>query len=413
MGIPRPFSKQSKAPLKVADNPPPVFNKHGVGEDLLKGHKHHTTPSSPSKQPLDPGAAAANANSHATSSTALWVAASNAAAKQSKGRRSSDGAPSFLEEEFYEEEILEDDYIEEEIMDESGTFLTRKITIRFDEYDEMQTTLHINDFTKHEISKVWYRREDYDKMVALARKTAEKVQERLDNLGKLDRNSQKKIEARGLEAWTAMGSSKVRMLKESAVESVWNEQSRQWDADITDWDKIREGYVAISKGAQAAAADRGFADALIAKRIRQLEQQRAEKKRSSRLLGKSKALLRATTGGVVKTAKLGVKTTKLTGKVAMGAGRAATKTAVATATLDRKMLKEAIIPQKKKKECDREITRCTSQAKLGTFDGKWVLCVYLSCDEVYYLQINSFSCIHQYLLCFLSNRCICHDRCYG
>merc|ERR1712025_532462 len=54
----------------------------------------------------------------------------------------------------------------------------RRTTIRFDEYDELQTCLHINDYTKNEISRSWYKREDYDKMVDLARKTALKAVKR-------------------------------------------------------------------------------------------------------------------------------------------------------------------------------------------------------------------------------------------
>mmetsp|Transcript_77928 Transcript_77928/g.152990 ORF Transcript_77928/g.152990 Transcript_77928/m.152990 type:complete len:255 (+) Transcript_77928:1-765(+) len=162
-----------------------------------------------------------------------------------------------------------------------------------------------------------------------------------------------------------MGAAKVKILKESAVEAVWNEQSRQWDLGINDVDRIREVYQVISKGAQQIAQDRGFSDELIAKRIRQIEFEEAEKKRKRKLLGKSKALLgksvKVTAGGVVKTAKLGVKTTKLTGKVALKTTMVATKTAVATATLDRKMFKEAIIPAKKR-ECEKQTIRLPSQA---------------------------------------------------
>ena len=68
-----------------------------------------------------------------------------------------------------------------------------------------------------------------------------------------------------------MGAAKVKILKESAVEAVWNEQSRQWDLGINDVDRIREVYPVISKGAQQIAQDRGFSDELIAKRIRQIE----------------------------------------------------------------------------------------------------------------------------------------------
>ena len=400
MGIKIPLHKK-KGGDKVADNPPPVFNKHAEGEELLKGHK---TPSSKAKPPSLRSRESLNESNHSaggasgasTSSQALWIAASNAQAAKPQGhaRRSSDGGgvirqqssgdyeeEESFEEEYYEEEIIEEEFFEEEILDELPP---RKITIRFDEFDEMQTILHINDYTKHEISRSWYKRDDYDKMVALARKTAEKVEERTRELGrKIDKNS-KKIEYRGLEAWTSMGAAKVKILKESAVEAVWNEQSRQWDSGINDIERIREVYQVVSKGGQQIAQDRGFSDELIAKRIRQIEAEEAERKRRRRLLGKSKALLgksvKVTAGGMVKTAKLGVKTTKLTGKVALRTTKAATKTAVATATLDRKMFKEAIIPAKKRRECEKQRIRLPSQATAKeeaiakeeeNDDGKW------------------------------------------
>lgn len=388
MGIKNPIKiplHKKKSGDKVADNPPPVFNKHGQGEEFLKGHKGNQklTPSpSNSKDALNGSNHSVGEKSgHSTSSTALWIAASNAQAHDTKTppRRSSDGGANNNhmarqvsddtyddedEEEYYEEEIIEE-FIEEEVLDELPP---RRITIRFDEFDEMQTILHINDYTKHEISRSWYKRDDYDKMVALARKTAEKVEERTRELGrKIDKKHSKKIEYRGLEAWTSMGAAKVKILKESAVEAVWNEQSRQWDLGTNDINRIRELYQIVSKGAQQIANDRGFSDELIAKRIRQIEAQELEKKQNRKLLGKSKALLgksvKVTAGGVVKTAKLGVKTTKLTGKVAMRTGRAATKTAVATATFDRKMFKEAIIPAKKKRECEKQTIRVASQAQ--------------------------------------------------
>jgi hypothetical protein len=371
-----PLQKKHKGGDKVADNPPPVFNKHGDSGEFLKGHKKDApSPKNELNTRID---TADNKSTHSTSSTALWIAASNTQTGGAKpARRSSDGAAkisrkfsdeSFEEiedEEYYEEEIIEEEIIEEEIIDELPP---RKITIRFDEFDEMQTIIHINDFTKHEISRSWYKRDDYDKMVALARKTAEKVEERTRELGrKIDKKNSKKIEYRGLEAWTSMGAAKVRMLKESAVEAVWNEQSRQWDSGTNDIDRIRELYQVVSKGAQQIANDRGFSDELISQRIRQIEEEEKIKKQRRKLLGKSKALIgksvKMTAGGVVKTVKLGSKTTKMTGKLAMRTGKMATKTALAAATLDRKMLKESVVPAKKKRECAKQTIRIAAQAQ--------------------------------------------------
>mmetsp|Transcript_1331 Transcript_1331/g.1858 ORF Transcript_1331/g.1858 Transcript_1331/m.1858 type:complete len:440 (+) Transcript_1331:303-1622(+) len=355
MGL-RPFSKPPKSPSSVVD--PPVFNHKG--DDCLKGHKAP----GPKKENSFNG----KNNSNTQNSTALWIASANASANRKNASSHSVGSELEGDEgsSYYEEEIIEEEYEEEEIVEDS--LPPRKITIRFDEYDEMQTVLHINDYSNHEISKAWYKRTDYDKMVTLARKTAEKVEERRKDISKMDSKSSRKIESRGLEAWTSFGAAKVRLLKESAVEAVWNEQSRQWDLGIHDADRLREAYIKISKGAQAAAEDRGFSDFLIAKRIREIELEEEEKKRRRKLLGKGKALvgksIKKTAGGVVKTAKLGVKTTRFTGKVALKTGKVATKTAVATATLDRKMLKEAIIPERKKKSFTPEVSRQVSRSQM-------------------------------------------------
>eukprot|EP00536_Pseudo-nitzschia_multiseries_P010346 jgi/Psemu1/289051/fgenesh1_pg.311_\ len=299
--------------------------------------------------------------------------------------------------------------------DPSCMFLPeRKITIRFDEYDEMQTCLHINDYTKHEIGKAWYRREDYDKMVDLARKTASKavkreqeLREELESMlgrekakisatatsttaaaggggGEKENNNHQKrninnnnnnnnnrsqkssakqkqkkkkpIEYRGLEAWTPDGALKVRSLKESSIENVWNEQSRQWEEGTFDPFAIMQVYLPVSRTAAASARERGANDEDIVKKIVQQEEMRAEKKRNRTVYRKSKAALKKTakttaTGLVNGTGKIAVKT----GKVGMKLGNRAVKAGVATATLDPRMMKEALkIRGNKKRECERK-----------------------------------------------------------
>lgn len=366
---------------------------------------------------------------------------------------------------YYEEEVLSDDEDDDaegffeknaqsERSDLSGTeldlFPEHVPTIRFDEFDEMQTVLHINDYTKYEINKTWYKREDYDKMVKLARKTAEKAEERRKELEEIARQQKRKrlglaqlpssgrgsggadqyprngrtdspsqrshrtsrsksgrsldddtenngdhsnqddgdainngdagsekkpIEYRGLEAWTASGAAKVKILKESAIELVWNEQSRQWDAGLFDADAIRKVYVAVSQTAAAAALERGKSDAAIVKRLKELEALEAEKKRRRRLLGKSKALVKKSvklTGrGVKQTGKIMQKTTKKTTKLAKDMTKRGVKAGVATATLDPRMMKEALKVSMKKRECKHEtIVRPSSahmQEETGTY----------------------------------------------
>jgi hypothetical protein len=519
MGLPRPF-KPPKSPTSVmADgNAPPVFTKH---MDLHKGHKpehHHRpvpappppmpkTPPQPHAQqqayrststngatnkvapspnrniPVNSNHTAGSGTGNSTSSTSLWIAQADAAAKKT-ARNLSQSDHSGAQSSYYEEEVLSDEnddddegfYDEAGMMNQpsqrsdlSGTeldlFPEHVPTIRFDEYDEMQTVLHINDYTKYEINKSWYKREDYDKMVKLARKTAEKAEERRKELEEIARqqkreklglatsgagagkgvqryrdhggrnphhnptdsatqrshrstvssdhrrsksgrsldddvensgdtsnqdghdnledegevvrggSEKKPIEYRGLEAWTASGAAKVKLLKESAIELVWNEQSRQWDAGLFDPDAIRNVYLAVSQTAAAQALERGKSDAAIVKRLKELEALEAEKKRRRRLLGKSKALVKKSvklTGrGVKQTGKIMQKTTKKTTKLAKDVTKRGVKAGVATATLDPRMMKEALKVSMKKRECKHETIIRPSNAHIqeesGTF----------------------------------------------
>jgi len=285
-------------------------------------------------------------------------------------------------------------------LDPAGSMEPRCTTIRFDEYDELQTCLHINDFTKHEISRSWYKREDYDKMVDLARKTASKAVKREKELreeletvlsqspsrkgknGKaIDENDvnsgharsvgpdgkrKKPIEYRGLEAWTPEGSSKCRSLKETAIEKVWNEQSRQWEDGTFDPDAISEVYRPVAKTALAAAHERALGDMKMVKKLMDQEEARAEKKRNRGSLLKSKSAIKKGARSAGKGLVQGTgKMVHGTGKVGKTIGKRGIKAVVATATLDPRMMKEAAkvrIHGKKKRECKQEKTIATSRA---------------------------------------------------
>jgi hypothetical protein len=381
------FNKSGKSSSKGVDKPPPVFNKHS-DDHLLKG-QNHVRRASVRRASLSASISSLNSLNKVSAGYNSKTTNGTFAIPDYKGKKaksaSSDG--SYFEEIFddvsYEEEIIEDDYLEEEFIDELFSELPpRKITIRFDEFDVMQTVLHINDYSNHEISKAWYKREDYDKMVQSARKAVLKVEERQKELGRMDGKKAAAMETRGLESWTTVGVSRVRLLKESALEAVWNEQNKQWTREENDPDKIREAYLIVSKGSERAAKDRGHADSLIVDQMRRDEDAEEDKKLRRRMLAKSKALIgksvRATAGGVVKTGKLVGKTTMRTGKVAFGAGKVATKTAVATATLDRRMLKETLIPERKMKDVERKVYRrqsLSSRDLIEVLGGKAALTV--------------------------------------
>jgi len=420
------FHKKGKQELHMGHKPSPVTSAMPTNAREPSSHppvviisgKEPQTLNQPALLPPPPPL-----SGNGTSSTALWIASADSSSR-SPTKNKAAGSPSSKtkaqhknyqmpesaaaddgdgDDDAFDSDFFE--YVEEaetstaltgdktfgDIASDDPSFLflpERKTTIRFDEYDEMQTCLHINDYTKHEIGRSWYRREDYDNMVNLARKTASKavkreqeLREELESMlgrdssggagekensqtnnktkksdGKQKNKKKKPIEYRGLEAWTPDGAVKVRSLKESSIELVWNEQSRQWEEGTFDPYAIMEVYLPISKTAAASARERGANDEDIVKKIIKQEKIRAEKKRNRTVYRKSKDALKTTakttaSGLVNGTGRIAVKT----GKVGMRIGNRAVKAGVATATLDPRMMKEALrIRGKKKRECERK-----------------------------------------------------------
>ena len=216
-----------------------------------------------------------------------------------------------VDEEYEEEVIVDEEYYEEEIIEEvvieDLNLPERETTIKFDEFDEMQTALHINDYTAGEIEKTWYGRPDYDKMVQKARSTVSKAEaneaaknkpEKKSKSGKEKRKSKKDksssedgkkkvLDVRGLEGWSTAGSLAVRSLKERAVEAVWNEQNRQWDTGVRDAEKLRDAYQTVSVEAQAEAEARAAGDAVAAEKIHAKDGNKSDQRR---LLKKNKSI---------------------------------------------------------------------------------------------------------------------------
>ena len=281
-----------------------------------------------------------------------------------------------MEEEYFEEEIIEEEIVED---DDDGNDMPLKITgISYDEFDEMFDVLHLSDYSKSEIAKTWYERSDFTKMVEECRKIAEKMEDQVKQIGKA-RSSKRDL--RGLENWTTLGSSKVRLLKEVAMDGVWTEQMRQWDRHRANPEQIRMEYQKATKNSQVVAIQRAMADEAWVKEMYVKEELERQLKKRVKLLKKGKHLvggsLKTTvkaTGFVIKKTGQGVVTTgKITGKTGLAVatldrkglmeiikktghgvvttGKITGKTGLAVATLDRKGLMEAIRNKKKERGC--------------------------------------------------------------
>jgi hypothetical protein len=214
--------------------------------------------------------------------------------------------------------------------------------VKFDDFDEMQYTLHLNDYTDSEVKQSWYKREDYDGMIAGARMVALKEEERRNELlsshGDKDASTAHKqqqhqeqdlnqsfstlvlspqhyhqhhphkseLETRGLEAWSPSGAIQVRKLKEAAIEAVWDEQHRQWEVGVVDLEQLRGKYRKVTLKAQKVAEERGFADQQVVERIRQIEELETsdevmmKRKRAKNIFVKGKNMLGKSILGSIK-----------------------------------------------------------------------------------------------------------------
>jgi hypothetical protein len=375
------YNMRSLRHVATENNPPPVFHKHAQ-DQLLKAPK--TGNKRMSFNGTNSDISKLQQSTDAAASTFAIPPFRRGAAKPGSVSSDGDYFEEIIEDESMEEEIIEYDSfdsIEEEIIEDEiieDLLPPRKITIRFDEYDDMISTIHINDYTKSEINRAWFAREDYDKMVQDSRKTADRAEERLvlQDLGKLPTKKLAKIEIRGLEAWTKKGAATTRLVKQAAIAAVWNEQNRQWDAGIlADPETIRLAYQEVSQGSQAAAEALAFTDNLIVEKARQEESLAEVIKGRRNLLEKSKALLGVS---VRKTGSMAVMSTKFVGKTALTTGKVAVQTAskagVATATLDRSMLMDAIKFRENKQDRPTYYKRQSLSGKMLEIpDGMWAL----------------------------------------
>jgi hypothetical protein len=178
----------------------------------------------------------------------------------------------FEEDEYFEEEIIEEEIIVQE--DDDGTDDTPlKILagISFDEFDEMFDVLHLSDYSKSEVAKTWYEPSDYTQMVEECRKIADKMENQVKQIGKARRSST--MDLRGLENWTTLGSTKVRLLKEEAMDGVWTEQIRQWERHRrANLEQIRMEYQKATKNSQVVAIQRALADEAWVKQMYEKEE---------------------------------------------------------------------------------------------------------------------------------------------
>jgi len=145
----------------------------------------------------------------------------------------------------------------------------RKITIRFNDdcLEEIHTCLHIRDYTDSERSDAWYQCTERYNMIELARKTAadaaELEQERED-AGTTTATTKSEVAAvecctRGLE--TLLNPEPTRHFKDTFIQFVWFEQSKQWEEGVFDPEAIRAVYVKVSKDAASVARQREIQDA--------------------------------------------------------------------------------------------------------------------------------------------------------
>ena len=125
--------------------------------------------------------------------------------------------------------------------------------VRFASDDEEVDTLHLSDYSEKELRKCWYTGQEKERM-------------ELRRLGLLFRLKYGKSEKpnstfRGLEQLTREGQAKMTAKISACVTAVLDEQDRQWETGIDDWDAIasasrKTSLSCLARALVTAEADR-------------------------------------------------------------------------------------------------------------------------------------------------------------
>ena len=110
--------------------------------------------------------------------------------------------------------------------------------ISFAPATKVHEIMGLEEYSEKELRRCWYSPEEKEKMNA----SKDKIVARLE-AGKKPRSD---MTYRGLECWTTKGGQKLDENIARSVNSVMDEQDRQWALNCDDWDKIAEVSAAVT-----------------------------------------------------------------------------------------------------------------------------------------------------------------------
>lgn len=115
----------------------------------------------------------------------------------------------------------------------------RHSLVRFANKPQVQTITNRDDYTGNEANACWYSCEEKSLMYKSYEKTVIRME--------AGKRPKKNTTYRGLENFSEANSSQLDTIVHACMDTIMDEQDRQWEGDIFDWDQFREMSLEISQ----------------------------------------------------------------------------------------------------------------------------------------------------------------------
>jgi len=123
--------------------------------------------------------------------------------------------------------------------DISPSSFRRRSLVRFAHKSQVQTTTNRDDYIAKEVNACCYSCEEKSLMYESDEKTVVRME--------AGKRPKKNTTYRGLENFSEANSSQLDIIVHACINTVMDEQERQWKEDIFDWDRFREMSLEVSQ----------------------------------------------------------------------------------------------------------------------------------------------------------------------
>ena len=157
----------------------------------------------------------------------------------------------------FEFDLDENDVSEASSASTTSTPRGPQTTVRFSPIVEYYDIISLNDYAEKELRRCWYSSEEKERMNRNKDKTVARLE-----AGKPARGD---TTYQGLQCWTAQGGKALDESIALVVNSVMDEQDRQWAANVDDFERIAQISAAATAHSAKAALENGLNDEMEAR----------------------------------------------------------------------------------------------------------------------------------------------------